>query len=96
MSPMCWLIQASRPEARQKVFLSSPHGQHGVRLERQPDRERRVAPRSADRQLLAVVDPHHGVVAGHVDRSVVDQATRRRCGPVAAGRRRRRSRWARR
>ena len=24
MSPMCWLIQASRPTAKQKVFLSSP------------------------------------------------------------------------
>ena len=24
MSPMCWLIQASRPDARQKVFFSSP------------------------------------------------------------------------
>ena len=24
MSPMCWLIQACGPEARQKVFLSSP------------------------------------------------------------------------
>ena len=24
MSPMCWPIQAWRPEATQKVFLSSP------------------------------------------------------------------------
>ena len=24
MSPMCWLIHASRPDARQNVFFSSP------------------------------------------------------------------------
>ena len=74
MSPMCWLIQASRPEARQKVFFSSPPmARTRRRLERQANRERGVAPGTSDRQLLALVDPHDGVVAGHVDGSVVDE-----------------------
>ena len=50
MSPMCWLIQASRPAARQNVFLSSPPtARAGGDSDGQSDRQRRVAARAADR-----------------------------------------------
>ena len=47
--------------------------QHRLGRERQVDRHRRVAPGATDRERVAVDDPHHRVVAGHVDRPVVGE-----------------------
>ena len=76
MSPMCWLMKASRPAARQNVFFSSPPtASVGPAGEREPEREGGVAPGTPQRQLLPLsrVDLEHRVVARDVDRAVVQQ-----------------------
>ena len=74
MSPMCADSQASRPSARQKVFLrSAADREHGRHLERKAERQRRLAAGPAYRRLETGHRPRHRVVAGHVDRAVVQQ-----------------------
>ena len=74
MSPMCWLIHASRPEARQNVFFNSPPtasvggATNGSRTGRGAyPRERLIG------TLDVGVDADDGVVTRHVDRPVVRQ-----------------------
>ena len=79
MSPMCADSQASRPSARQKVFLRSPPtASDGRRVEGQAERQRRVAPRAAYRRLAAadrtVTESSQGTWIG---RSWVSQASAR-------------------
>src|SRR4029450_9291684 len=89
MSPMCWLIQASRPDARQKVFFSSPPtamlgaaskggrrgggGEARGAIEGEAHGEGGVAPAAPNGQDLAVDHAQHRVVAGGMDGAVVDQ-----------------------
>ena len=99
MSPMCWLMNAAFPAGEaERVLELAADGQCRCGVEGEPDRQGRVAPRPAERHDAAGagLDLEHGVVAGDVDGPVVQRARRRRWRPAAAGRRRPRSRWARR
>src|SRR4029450_443921 len=75
MSPMCWLIQASRPDARQKVFFSSPPtGMLGAGSKGGgPGGGGVCAAAAPNGQDLAVDHAQHRVVAGGMDGAVVDQ-----------------------
>ena len=61
---------AARSEAERVLELAAD-GESRRDRDGQRDRQRRVAARPADRQLLTVDDPHNGVVARHVDRAIV-------------------------
>lgn len=55
------------------VLQVTADGERGADRQREGDRQRSVPARTADRELLAVADPHHRVVARDVDRAVVGQ-----------------------
>ena len=89
MSPTCAETRASLPSVRQNVFFSSPPtASTGGPRTPSVDRQRRVPPGAADRQLAPVHHAHHGVVARHVDRAVVRRARRRRARAAVPRRRR--------